>query len=445
MPGRLVFDLSFGPPPRRREEAEPMRLLVLGDFSGKPAAERPPIADRPIPRVDVDNLEAVMRRLEPRVAGPAGEIRFERVDDFHPDRLYARLDLFEALRTARAAPPAGSDEDVARLLGKQAPVPARPSDSRSTGLDALIRDIVAPYVVKDTSGQVAGHLAAVDAAITGEMRKLLHDPAFQSIEAAWRGVHWIVSSVELDEHLQLSLLDVTREELVADVVAAQGRLSDTGIYRSVVDRARRAPGGTGWSALFGLFQFGPSDVDIGLLAALGLLASHAGGPFLAGADPALVRDDGGSQAGWVALRHSEASRWIGLAAPRVLLRLPYGRASDPVESFGFEEFGGTPVHEEFLWGSPSLAMAVLIGRSFTARGWECEPGDEREIGDLPAFTSMHEGERALQSCAERYLSEGEIHAFIRSGLSPLASRRDRNAIIAVRIQSVADPSAPLAW
>ena len=37
---------------------------------------------------------------------PAGEIPFEQIDDFHPDRLYARLDLFQGLRQARANPPA---------------------------------------------------------------------------------------------------------------------------------------------------------------------------------------------------------------------------------------------------------------------------------------------------------------------------------------------------
>ncbi len=165
------------------------------------------------------------------------------------------------------------------------------------------------------------------------------------------------------------------------------------------------PGGQGWSVLVGLIDFGPSDTDIGLLAALGLIASQAGGPLLAGADWALAGDDAGELAAWHALRRSEAAPWIGLAAPRVLLRLPYGKGSDPIEAFAFEEFAGAPVHDEFLWGNASLAAALLIGRSFTARGWEMELGDEREIGDLPAYTFVRDGEREMQACAERYLTE----------------------------------------
>jgi hypothetical protein len=80
----MEFDLGFGRSGRPRDETEPMRLLVLGDFSGKAVAERAPLAGRPAQRVDIDNFDDVMRRLAPRVSVPAGEIRFEQIDDFTP-------------------------------------------------------------------------------------------------------------------------------------------------------------------------------------------------------------------------------------------------------------------------------------------------------------------------------------------------------------------------
>jgi type VI secretion system protein ImpC len=444
MPGRLEFDLSFGRGGgRRRDESEPLRLLVIGDFSGAPAAEREPLATRRVHRVDVDNLDDVVRRMQPRAAVPDGEIRFERIDDFHPDSLYARFEAFRHLRETRLAPPGDSDALLGRLLGQR----PEPSAARTTpvgGLDALIRDAVAPHIVKDTSAQAAAHLAAVDSAIAELMRALLHAPAFQSIEAAWRGVRFVVSSLELDENLQLHLLDATRDELLADIVAAQGRLAETALYRALVERSR-VPGSAAWSSLVALMRFGPSDADIGLLAALGLIASRAGGPLLADGDLSLAGDDEKALAGWLALRRSEAAPWIALAAPRVLLRLPYGKTSDPIEAFAFEEFAGPPVHDAFLWGHASLAMAVLIGRGFTARGWEMEPGDEREIGDLPAYTFARDGEREMQPCGERLLTERDINTLLAAGLVPIASRRDRNTVVAVRFQSVSSPAAPLVW
>ena len=129
----------------------------------------------------------------------------------------------------------------------------------------------------------------------------------------------------------------------------------------------------------------------------------------------------------------------------MLLRLPYGKGSDPIEAFTFEEFAGLPVHDEFLWGNASLATALLIGRAFTARGWDMEPGDEREIGDLPAYTFVRDGEREMQACGERFLTESEIQTLLKAGLIPIASRRDRNAVVVIRFQSASDPPAPLAW
>ena len=443
MPGRMEFDVNFSSKGRRRDEDEPMRLLVLGDFSGKPIGERGPLAERAIQRIDVDTLDAVMQRLEPRAVVTDDEIRFRQIDDFHPDRLYARLDRFQRLRQARAAPPAALDDDeIARLLGKP---PARNAAAHASGLDALIRDAVAPHIVKDTSTANAVHVQAVDAAIAREMRALLHAPAFQAIEAAWRGVQWLVSSLELDESLQLHLLDVTRDELLADIVAAEGKLANTGLHRVVVDRSRSAVEGTRWSALVGLLRFGPATADIGLLAALGLTASRAGGPWLADADLRVADNQNGVSDEWLALRRSEAARWIALAAPRVLLRMPYGRQSDPLEAFAFEELAGPPEPEQLLWGHASLAMGLLIGRAFSARGWAMEPGDEREIGDLPAYTFERDGERQMQPCAERLLSDRDIDTFVNAGLVPIAGRRDRNSVVAVRFQSVSDPAAPLAW
>jgi type VI secretion system protein ImpC len=443
MPERLKFDLAFGRPGRRRDDAEPMRLLLLGDFRGSAVSERPPLARRPTQQVDIDTLDDVLQRLGPRLDLAAGEIRFRQIDDFHPDQLYARLDLFQALRNKRAKPPEDLDDLFGRLLGRETQSSTAPAPA--SGLDALIHKVVASHIVKDTSAQTQAYGAAVDAAIAEQMRSLLHDAAFQSLEAAWRGVHWLISSLELDENLQLHLLDVSRAELLADIVAAKGQLTETGLYQALVDRWRNVPGAPGWSAFIVLDRFGPSDADIGLLAALGLIASQAGGPLLGDANLALSGDDDVALAGWRALRRSEAAPWIALAAPRVLLRLPYGKRSDPVESFAFEEFPGPPAHEEFLWGHASLAMALLIGRGFTARGWTMELGDEREIGDLPAFTFTRNGEQEMQACGERFLTEGEIQKLIDAGLVAIASRRDRNAVVAIRFQSISEPPAPLVW
>ncbi len=453
MPLRSEFTLTSGRNGERRPAARgPLRLLLLGDFSAMPAAERPPLASRPTRQVDIDNLDTVLASLAPQL--PDSDLAFTALDDFHPDQLYVRLARFEAMRQARQQTPASASDGVgsgADLLGQllgqsSAPAaPAKPTPSApASGLDGMIQGLVAPHIIPDRAADIRSHQAAVDSASTEQMRKLLHDPAFQSLEAAWRGIHWLVSNLELGETLELHLFDASREELLADVIAAQGQLAQTGLHRALADRWRNVAGGQPWHALLGLYRFGPSDADIGLLAALGLIAAQAGGPLLAGALPALADPEATATTGWPALRRSEAAPWIGLAASRVLLRLPYGQKTDPLASFAFEEFDAAPVQQEFLWGHGALALGLLLGRSFSARGWAFEPGDERDIADLPAFTYRVDGEPTLQACAERYLSDEDGRAALAAGLMPLLSHRHRNLVTVPRFQSVADPAAPLA-
>jgi hypothetical protein len=484
MPGRLDFQFPLGKPsgaaPRRRE-TEAMRLLLVGDFGG---SSRPALAQRATLRVDIERLDDVLQRVAPRVTlavgGESCEFAPVSLDDFHPDRLLEllpplsraldlRARLAQPALFARAAaelglttdaptpaPPAGDNGDLlGRLLrgGSAGAAVATTSSTTPTaipaatagaGIDALIRRIVAPHVVPGAPPQQAAYVAAADAALAEQLRSVLQAPAFRALEAAWRGVHWLVGQLELDESLQLHLFDATREELLADVVAAQGRSEQTGLHAALVDPGRGQHGGQRWAALVGLLEFGPGDIDIGLLAALGRFASLAGGPWLAGGAPALAAGDGSP--GWQALRASEVAPWIGLVAPRPMLRLPYGKGYERVEAFAFEEIVGRATPEAFVWGGAALSAALLLGQAYSrAGGWSLALEAAREIADLPAYTLVRDdGERELQACAEHYLSDAQAEQWLAAGLMPLASHRQRNAALLLRWQSVARPPRALA-
>lgn len=454
MSQRMSFDFGFGPQGAQpREPDAPMRLLLIGDFSGRPSAERPPLASRPTLRVDLDELDRVMAQLAPRVATGAGEMVLSTLDDFHPDALFRTLALFGALRDARTQPPPASGAESSPLSALLGGTPAGAAGARTSAgnagenaIDALIRSVIAPHIVADRQQDTRAYVAAIDSAISEQMRQVLHDPAFQTREAAWRGVQWLVANLELDETLQLHLFDVSREELLADLAAAGGKLEQTGVFAALVDRARRQPGALPWSTLIGLDRFGASDTDIGLLAAMGMLAAQAGGPFLAAGDLALAQADAPGHENWTALRRSDVARWIGLVAPRMLLRRPYGARDEKIESFAFEELGNTPAHEQYLWGSGALACALALGRGYrSAEGWDFSPGEFGGIDDLPTATRLdRDGERELVPSAERFLADTQAEALLASGLMPLLSHRHQNAARLLRWQSIAQPAATLA-
>jgi type VI secretion system protein ImpC len=473
MAGRTSFHFELGPRARKRllppVEESPMRILVIGDFGGS-AERRVDLAGRQPAEIDVDNFDRVMARIVPRVLLGRDRdtaLEFATIDDFHPDALYRRA-LFDGFREARsraqnpanfAATSAQDADTFARLLGNAPSAPLqRPQGGAESRLQALIREAVAPHIVPDAPPHQALYVAAVEAAIGEQMRAILHEPQFKALEALWRGLYWLASNLETDEQLKLCILDVSRAELSADRLRAEGKVESSGLHRLLVEEVEDTTDDERWSLIVGQYSFGAAGEDLELLAHLGAVASHAGAPFLAAAESGLVgcgsiastpdpRDwtppSGDAAERWSALRKSALAPWIGLTLPRVLLRLPYGRSSDPVASFPFEELAPRREHESYLWGNGALACALLIGRAFAANGWEMEPGDELEVEDLPAHVYDDGGEKRLQPCVEAALVDRAAEAILGAGLMPLLWHKGRNALRVARFQSIAYPAQAL--
>jgi type VI secretion system protein ImpC len=331
--------------------------------------------------------------------------------------------------------------------------------SSQSVVDGLIRKLVQPLIKPGATKSAAPYVAALDASSTELMRSVLHDPDFQSLEATWRGVRRLVDSLSLGDELELHIVDVSKDELLADLEAAQGNPQDSAAYRLLAQGGRRGADAQPWSLLIGHYTFGANTDDIALLTHLGVIASHAGAPLLAAADSSLAGCDGLDERTeprawafkdaevekrWSALRRSPVARWMGLALPRVLLRLPYGAKTDPVECFAFEEFAATSDHDAYLWGNPALACAQVIGDRLLDAGPDASIAGPHDIDDLPAHIRDQDGERKLQACAEFLLPLHAGEAMQQRGLIPVLSYGNRNAARVLGIQSIAEPPAALA-
>ncbi len=454
----------------RPEPDIPFRILILGDFGGRAnrGVFEPGVKGRrPIP-IDRDNFDETLKKMRPELKLPlagssALSLRFGELDDFHPDRLFEQLDLFRALRETRdkLADSATFAATAAALLPAEPEPPPPPATSASISLDdlieessregtaralddwsALIRDIVAPHLVPGADPRQGELIAQVDAATGEAMRVLLHHPAFQELEAAWRSVFFLVRRLETGTALKLFLLDVSKSELSAEFDAARDdlRISDT--WRVLVDETVGSPGGLPWAAVAGNYFFDQSAGDLKLLARMGAIAREAGAPFLAAAGQRMLEDIAGGA--FRQIRKLPQARWIGLSLPRFLLRLPYGQDTAPLERFSFEEIPLPPAHDSYLWGNPAFACVYLLGEAFSRAGWEMRPGSAAEIDGLPLHTYKEDGESKTKPCAEVLMTEQGAEALLDHGIMPLASLRDRDAVRLVRFQSIADPLAPLA-
>jgi predicted component of type VI protein secretion system len=153
-----------------------------------------------------------------------------------------------------------------------------------------------------------------------------------------------------------------------------------------------------------------------------------------------IRSGDPKNAAWTTFREESGGPHVGLALPRFLLRSPYGKRTDPIESFTFEELEGPPNHEALLWGNSAwiAAFALLVAASSGD-----SPGG-LDVDELPSVVVKDDGESHLVPCAEVLLNEQSIETLIGAGLMPVVSDASRAAVRFVRAQSIALPSTPLA-
>jgi type VI secretion system protein ImpC len=465
------------------------------------------LADRNPVELDRDNLDEVIDRLSPQIKlllndkdSLSVDIGFKELDDFHPDRLYERLEIFQGLRNVRKllddprtfkkatkvirsgtdtesksnnlAPadeknaaekePAAMQADglLDRVLEESEgqPKAARPSPETEEW-KAFLREIVKPHLVPDDDPEQVELAATVDAASAGLMDTILHHPDFQATEAAWRAVHFLVSRLETDILLKLYLLDISKAELSADLASAED-LRSTWTYKFLVERAAETFGGVPWAVLAGNYTFDHTRKDAELLGRMAKIAKKAGAPFIAAAHSHLLgceslaespepndwkrQTDPEDGSAWGALRSLPEASYLGLALPGFLLRLPYGAHTDPIEYLEFEEMPDFSTHSHYLWANPCYACVFLLALGFSKYGWDLRPGITQDIDGLPMYVCQEEGEARIKPCAEVLLIERTAEIMLEKGLMPLISFKDQDKVRLARFQSLADPATRLA-
>ncbi|HEY3518958.1 MAG TPA: type VI secretion system contractile sheath large subunit [Gammaproteobacteria bacterium] len=434
---------------RRSAAAKPFRALVLAGFSG--AAPAPTMAAR---RISADDFDAVLHELAPTVsleiAGPPAvreTLKLTALDDFHPDRLLERVAALREPSLAAAAPPtvaegarelaagaqaAESDADLlGRLLGQRA------SSTAPSRAQQKVRELIEGALAGATAAASPARDDALRAARTALLRAILNDSGFRDLERAWRSVHFLATRLDEDQ-LELHIADLSKAALSEQLARSNGRLEATPLHALLVGRGGDEP----WDAVVTDYTFTLAHDDLMLLAMLGALAARVPAPLLAHADLSLcgcrtasgvdapwdwkIGDDEVGQL-WHEVRRHPAAKQLVLAAPRFVLRHPYGRRTDPIESFGFEELPSRPSRDAFLWASPAFACAYWLAAQGAAGA---EDSAETAIDDLPA-PSFDDGRGDdVQPPLEVLLTERARAAAEQHGIVALAGGRNTTRIAA---------------
>lgn len=481
-------------------EKPPFHILFLGDWSGREnrRANSDSLNLRPI-EIDRDNFDDIMRKLRVRLDldfQGNGEntlsLEFNELDDFHPDGIFQRLPLFADLRDVRrrltnkntfneaakevrswmvdsenqpsdevekqsavkktsVEPP---DDLLDQILNQTDDVSApRMQNTEDSGLSALVAKLVKTHLIETDTEEQSKLLIIVDEVISDLMRRILHHPQFQALEAAWRGVYLLVRRIETSVNLKLFLLDIDKAELISNLKSFSD-LSDSDMYRVLIEETVEP-----WAVIGGNYTFGLNVDDVAVLMRLAKLGNVANAPFISyilpemfgfssfesimSSDSWQISEDSTENKLWFALRSLPEANYLGLALPRFLTRLPYGEKTEPTEAFYFEESTLSIKHEEYVWANPSFICILLLAQSFQSYGWDIKQNFLQDVSGLPSHLYQDDEEVKTKPCTEIVMTQSNCEKLINQGLITLISFRNDDKIRLGRFQSIAQPFSVL--
>jgi len=263
-------------------------------------------------------------------------------------------------------------------------------------------------------------IADIDALIAKQLDIVLHDGAFQKLEASWRGLHHLVMNTETSTRLKLRLMNVQKDDLAADMAKAV-EPDQSGLFKKVYEEEYGTFGGAPFSCLVGDFKITRSKPDMNFLKDISKVAAAAHTPFIAAAHPNLFDMNSFEELGvprdlaktfetldlidWREFRETDDSRYVTLVLPHVMLRLPYDPENNPVEGLPkYKEDVGVGEHDSFLWGNAAYALGERITAAFARYGWTAAiRGNEGGglVENLPTFIFVSkDGDKVLMSPTE---------------------------------------------
>jgi type VI secretion system protein ImpC len=313
-------------------------------------------------------------------------------------------------------------------------------------------------VSRDAEATINARIAQIDHLVSIQLNEILHHESFQKLEASWRGLKYLLDRSETSDQLKIKVLNVSKKDLLRDLQRAS-EFDQSALFKKVYEEEFGTFGGAPFAAMVGDYEFGKHPEDLELLEKVSAVAASAHAPFLSAASSDLlnlssfadlggVRDlsktfDTTEYAKWKSFRASEDSRYVGLCVPHILMRLPYGRDTKPVEGFAYEEGVDGTQHNKYLWGNAAYALGARLTDAFAQYGW-CAAIRGVEGGGLvqglPAHTfRTDEGDVALKCPTEIAITDRREKELADQGFVPLLHCKGTDYAAFFSVQSCQKP------
>jgi type VI secretion system protein ImpC len=260
--------------------------------------------------------------------------------------------------------------------------------------------------------------------------------------------------------LKIRVMNISKTDLGKTLKRFKGTAWDQSpLFKKVYEEEYGTFGGSPFGVLIGDYYFDHTPPDVELLGEMSKVSAAAFTPFIAAVSPSVAQMESWQElsnprdltkifgtpeyAAWRSLRESEDSRYVGLAMPRFLSRLPYGAKTSPVEEFNFEEDTGAADHRRYTWANSAYAMGTNITRAFKMYGW-CSRIRGIESGGavegLPVHTfPTDDGGVDMKCPTEIAITDRREAELAKAGFMPLLHRKNSDFAAFIGAQSLNKP------
>jgi type VI secretion system protein ImpC len=354
--------------------------------------------------------------------------------------------------------------ELSQLLQKE----FRPrTDEAKSAVEQAVRTLAeqalanTKLVGADVVKSIEAIIGEIDRKLSEQINLILHHEDLQRLEGAWRGLHYLVNNTETDEMLKIRVMNISKADLHKTLKKFKGTAWDQSpIFKKIYEEEYGTFGGSPYGVLIGDYYFDQTAPDVELLGEMAKIGAAAHTPFIAGASPTAMQMSSWQElanprdltkifqtpeyAAWRSLRESEDARYVGLAMPRFLARMPYGAKTNPVDDFDFEEDTGAADHSRYAWANSAYAMATNITRSFKLYGW-CSRIRGIESGGsvegLPVHTfPTDDGGVDMKCPTEIAITDRREAELAKNGFMPLLHRKSSDFAAFIGAQSLQKPA-----
>ena len=368
------------------------------------------------------------------------------------------------MQGAAAAPAAAETSEFESLLNKE--FKARDVQKQSavqTAVRTLAQQALASsnLISADAVKTISAMIAEIDRKLSEQINLIMHHEDFKSLEGTWRGLHHLVNNTETDETLKIRVLNISKNDVKKTLKKFDGTAWDQSpLFKKLYEDEFGSPGGQPYGALIGDYSFDHSPEDVKMLGNIAQICAAMHAPFIGAAAPSLLGMDSWQElsnprdltkifgtaeyAAWRSLRESDDARYLGLAMPRFLSRLPYGAKTVPLEEFAFEEDTEGADHGKYMWSNAAYAMGVNITRAFKTYGW-CARIRGAESGGVVEGLPVHtfptdDGGVDMKCPTEIAITDRREAELAKNGFMPLSHYKNTDYAVFMGAQSLQKPA-----